>query len=118
MRITMIRVLSLAFLVTLLAGLLLPQALAQPVKRGDFLAKEVGPPLEHGAKSHVHRVVFSPDGAQIATAGSIDKTVKIWEAATGKLLHTHTFKDNVYALEYSKDGSKLVAGGGPYDPKN
>ncbi|HWN66095.1 MAG TPA: protein kinase [Haliangium sp.] len=52
---------------------------------------------------------FSPDGARIAT-GSSDKTARIWDAATGALLHTFTgFTADVYRVRFSPDGTRLLA---------
>jgi WD40 repeat protein len=64
-----------------------------------------------GHKGTVSAVVFSPDGATIAT-GSWDHTVKLWDAATGQ--ERATFKwpiGRVYCLAYAPDGLRLVAGG-------
>jgi WD40 repeat protein len=55
-------------------------------------------------------VVFSDDGKLIAS-GSSDKTVKIWNVATGeeeRTLEGHT--DSVNSVVFSKDG-KLIASG-------
>src|SRR5437588_411942 len=43
----------------------------------------LGPPLQH--QGAVDAVAFSPDGKTVLT-GSGDKTARLWEMATGKLL--------------------------------
>jgi WD40 repeat protein/tRNA A-37 threonylcarbamoyl transferase component Bud32 len=57
----------------------------------------------------VTAAIFSPDGTKIATA-SYDKTVQLWEAATGKPLGS-PIKHNapVRALAFSPDGTKIAA---------
>jgi WD40 repeat protein len=52
-------------------------------------------------------VAYSPDGLRIVTASS-DKTVRIWSADTGELLHVLAHPDAVEAADFSPDG-KLVA---------
>jgi WD40 repeat protein len=56
-------------------------------------------------------MAYSPDGRRIAT-GSEDRTVRLWEAASGQEVLTlkgHT--DVVRSVTFSKDGRRLVSGG-------
>ena len=57
-------------------------------------------------------VVFRPDGRWLATA-SFDRTIKVWDATTGELLHTlrgHT--GVITGLAFSRDGRRLFSSGG------
>ncbi|MBT0769893.1 WD40 repeat domain-containing protein [Kineosporia sp. J2-2] len=54
-------------------------------------------------------VAFSPDGKTLATADNVRNTGRLWDVATGKLLHTlkgHT--DYVTDVSYSRDGTTVV----------
>ena len=61
--------------------------------------------LQHSGK--VYRVVFSPDGKQLATA-SRDNTARLWDAATGRELQRLNHDDRVYAVSFSPDGKQLA----------
>ena len=59
----------------------------------------------------VWSVAWSPDGTKVAS-GSWDKTLKIWNAKTGKCDSTLTVDSAVYSVAFSPDGSKIAAGHG------
>jgi WD40 repeat protein len=61
-----------------------------------------------GHTSGVEDAAFSPDGQRIVTA-SIDKTARVWNEASGRLLTTlqgHT--DDVNSAVFSPDGQRIV----------
>jgi WD40 repeat protein len=63
-----------------------------------------------GHSNWVTSVSFSPDGSQIVS-GSRDKTIRVWDAVTGKIikeLEGHT--GPVMSVSYSPDGSRIVSG--------
>src|SRR5689334_2355689 len=55
-------------------------------------------------------VAVSPDSRRIAS-GSRDRTVKLWDAATGRLLRTLTgHRDAVLSVSFSADGATVYSG--------
>jgi WD40 repeat protein len=59
----------------------------------------------------INSLAFSPDGKTLATA-SLDRTIKLWDAVTGKDLATlkgHT--DGLYSVAFSPDGMTLATAG-------
>jgi WD40 repeat protein len=74
-------------------------------------AAENAPALTLRGHDHVvESVAWSPDGKRLAT-GSEDRTVKVWDAASGKELLTlrgHT--EQVTSVAWSPDGQRLSTG--------
>jgi WD40 repeat protein len=66
-----------------------------------------------GHTGDVNKIDISPDNRFIASA-SFDASIKIWELETGTLLATipDTSGFFVYSVEWSPDGTKLIAGNG------
>jgi WD40 repeat protein len=59
----------------------------------------------------VYGVAISADGKRLATA-SQDQTVRIWEVATGRSLHTlKGHSGTVFRVAFSKDGRRLASAG-------
>ena len=63
-----------------------------------------------GHTAPVRAVAFSPDGKHVLT-GSLDKTARLWDAATGAAVATlagHTL--SVRAVAFSPDGTRILTG--------
>ena len=54
-------------------------------------------------------MAFSPDGRRIVS-GSYDKTVKVWDAATGQEMLTLKGHTAVYSVAFSPDGRRIARG--------
>src|SRR5438874_1911669 len=82
-------------------------------------ADEAPPALPPGTvvlKGHaeaVYGIAFTPDGKQVVTA-SFDKTLKVWDAATGKEIKTfggtQGHQNLVLAVALSPDGQSFASG--------
>jgi WD40 repeat protein len=59
-------------------------------------------------------VAFSPNGKLVASAaGLADRKVRLWDARTGQELRTlRGHNDMVWSVVFSRDGSRLISGGG------
>src|SRR5947209_14681649 len=72
-----------------------PQAIYQGIYRGH--------------SNGVSAIAWSPDGKRIASA-SYDKTVQVWDAATGHLFFTYRGHANwVIAVAWSPDGKRIAS---------
>jgi RNA polymerase sigma factor (sigma-70 family) len=66
-----------------------------------------------GHADEITGVAFSPDSRSIATAAGNfwyrkDRTVRVWDAATGRELHVFDNPDGATTLEYLPDGRRVV----------
>lgn len=74
------------------------------------LAQKAELVVQAGHSEGAGSVAFSPDGKMLAT-GSMDKTIKLWEAATGRELRTLTGHSSfVLSVVFSPDGKTLASG--------
>jgi WD40 repeat protein len=78
---------------------------------GEALSRAVGGDREFvGHKDQVRSLSLSSDNSTVLS-GSADKTVKLWELATGKCLCTLTgHQDAVNSVSFSADGLYVISG--------
>jgi WD40 repeat protein/serine/threonine protein kinase len=72
--------------------------------------REKALPLPVGSYAHqdtIESAAFSPDGARILTA-SRDKTARLWDAASGKLLASFDHQGRVLQGVFNSDGTRIL----------
>lgn len=62
----------------------------------------------HGHQGALWTVDISPNSRLVAT-GAADNTVKLWTAQTGECVNTWNFNTAVKRVEFSEDGTQLLA---------
>jgi WD40 repeat protein len=72
-----------------------------------ILSARSGRVIRHLPEAGIRSFAFSPDG-KLLVSGSYDKTARIWEAGTGKLLHVLPHEGYVFSEEFSSNGRSLV----------
>ena len=60
-----------------------------------------------GHKESVDYVQFSPNGRRLLTA-SRDKSARLWDVVTGKVIQVFTGHNGSYAVQLSPDGKRVV----------
>jgi len=83
------------------------------IKRGPEVETNWSAILQilEGHSSGVQAVAFSPNGKQLAS-GSFDKTVRVWDTATGATLQILKVGVQIRTLSFSSDGSYIVTNRG------
>jgi len=71
---------------------------------------QVGPPIRHRGKS-VTDADISPNGDLIATANWHDRTVHIWCATTGELIHSFDHHQEIEWVQFDWTGAMLITTG-------
>jgi WD40 repeat protein/uncharacterized caspase-like protein len=70
------------------------------------------PTVSSAHNDGVKRLIFSPDGRQLASGGG-DRLVKLWDVASGRMLQSFSgLPGPVDRLVFSVDGRQLVGSGG------
>jgi mono/diheme cytochrome c family protein len=67
-------------------------------------------PAFEGHTNTVNAVAFSSDGKR-AVSGSDDRTIRIWDIPSGRLLATLESNSEVYAVAFSPDGKQVLSAG-------
>jgi WD40 repeat protein len=68
---------------------------------------ELGAGISHAGS--IDKAAFSPDGSRLASAGD-DGTIKVWDVATGRLIHTlEGHRGHVAAVAFSRNGSRILS---------
>src|SRR5262245_35124012 len=77
----------------------------------EDLGRGHGPPLLElkGHAFYLTTVAFSPDGTRLVT-GSLDETLRFWDARIGTLLFVSPSSGSVSGVAFSPDGTQLVRG--------
>ena len=71
-----------------------------------------------GHSDWVSSIIYSPDGKYIASR-SRDKTIRIWEIASGQCIKTLTgHGESIYDIVYSPDGKYISSGSSDKTIKN
>src|SRR5262245_44542803 len=82
--------------------LIMPLLLVAAASAQDQHKVEIVPKIPHS--SEITSLAFAPDGGQVLS-GSKDRTIKLWDIATGQLVRTFEgHQGGVSSVAFSSDG--------------
>jgi mono/diheme cytochrome c family protein len=90
-----------------------PELARRVLAAQTLVAAKARPKLEPAFVGHtgtVNAIAFSKDGARAASA-SDDRTIRVWEVPSGRLLATLEGGSEVYAVAFSSNGKSLLSAG-------
>ena len=73
----------------------------------SILSARTGRVIRRLPEGGIRSLAFSPDGRLLAS-GSYDRTARVWDAHTGRLLHVLRHQGYVFDESFSPDGKSLV----------
>ncbi len=80
------------------------------VKHWDVSSGKLIRTLE-GHSDRVRSVAFSPNGSRVLSGGIQDGDLRLWDAATGRLIHVFKEAFGTSSVAFSPDGTRLLSGG-------
>src|SRR5262245_61416997 len=90
----------------ILPALILPP-FTSTARAQDHPKIEIVPGIGHS--DSIGPVAYSRDG-RLVVSGSLDRKIKVWDVATGRLVRTIPARTGVLSVAFSPDGRRILSG--------